>query len=187
MEEKTAADSGLSKYTHPIKSAFSANKHTLVLGLSSSLNGGAAYGYIASLDYHYFTPALGVVAGLIGGLGIAAKDIFSGNNATVENEKHPEDIPLKYIPMNITFGILALILGYLLVYYFVKIPIQSTHGTIISFPVESGDISDFFKGAMRLEDIVAATLGAVSSLALPILLKKKIRALMQKLKINRVY
>lgn len=185
MDDTISGNSNLSKQIKSIKSVASAHKQSLVLGLSSSLNGGAVYGYIVSLDYHYFTPALGIVAGLIGGLGIAAKDIFSDNNRSHEN--HHKDIPLEDIGMNIAFGIVALILGYIIVYYFAKIPIQSIHGTVYSIPVEQGNIYDFLKVTLRFEDVVATILGAISSLALPLLLKKKVRALMQKLKINQFH
>lgn len=187
MDDTISGNSNFSKQIKSIKSAASAHRQSLVLGLSSSLNGGAVYGYIVSVDYHYFTPALGIVAGLIGGLGIATKDIFSDNNRFLEKNNHHKDIPLEDIGMNIAFGIVALILGYIIVYYFAKIPIQSIHGTIYSIPVEQGNIYDFLKVTLRFEDVVATILGAISSLALPLLLKKKIRALMQKLKINQFH
>lgn len=168
------------KLIKTIKSAISSSKQTLILGLSSSLNGGAAYGYVASLDYHYFTPALAVIAGFIGGFGIAARDIFS------EKEKHYEEIPLKDIIFNALFGIIALFLGYLLVYYFVKLP-SGLHDTILILPAKLGTIAEFFKATMGIEDIIGTILGSISALALPIIFKEKIRALMKSLKINQFY
>jgi len=168
-----------------IKSAVLSHKQTLILGLSSSLNGAAAYGYIISLDYHYFTPALGIVAGLVGGFGVAAKNLFSEKRNRI-HEKQDEDIPLEDIAMNVIFGTIALLLGYIIVYYFVKFPISSLHGELIR-PAEHGTIYEFFKQTLALEDIIAAILGSISSLAFPILFKEKIKYLMKKLKINPVY
>ena len=171
-----------------IKSAISSNKQALILGLSSSLNGGAAYGYIVSLDYHYFTPALGIVAGLIGGIGIAAKYLFSGRrDRASEKGKNDENIPLKDIGMNVLFGIIALFLGYLLVYYFVELPTSSFIGTILILPAKQGTIAEFLKATMGMEDIIGAILGSISSLALPMLFREKIMALMKALKINQFY
>ncbi len=181
MAENKTGNSYLTRHVKTIKSAISSNKQALILGLSSSLNGGAAYGYIVSLDYHYFIPALGVIAGFIGGIGIAARDIVS------DKEKYYEEIPLKDIILNALFGIIALFLGYLLVYYFVKLPSPSQHGTTLSFPAELGTIVEFLKATMGLGDIAGAILGSISSLALPILFKEKIRALMKSLKINQFY
>lgn len=163
-----------------IKSAVSSQKQTLVLGLSSSLNGGAAYGFIVSMDYHYFTPALGIVAGLLGGFGVAVKGFFSEKN-------YAKDIPLKDIAISILFGIIALFLGYALVYYFVKLPSSDLHGTIFSLPFERGTIYEFFMQTMKLEDITATVLGSISSLAIPIIFKEKIRALIKKLNISLPY
>lgn len=181
MAENKTENSVISKTIKTVKSAVSSNKQALILGLSSSLNGGAAYGYIVSQDYHYFTPALGIVAGLIGGMGIAARDLFS------EKEKKYEEIPLKDIAMNVFFGIIALFLGYLLVYYFVKLPSPSQHGTTFSLPAEIGTIAEFLKATMGIEDIIGTILGSISALAFPIIFKEKIRALMKSLKINQFY
>lgn len=181
MEENKMGNPYFTKLIKTISSAVSSGKQTMILGLSSSLNGGAAYGYIVSLDYHYFTPALGIIAGLIGGMGIAARDIFS------EKEKHYEEIPLKDIAINVLFGIIALFLGYLLVYYFVKLPSPGLHGTTLSLPAEQGTIAEFLKATMRIEDIIGTILGSISALALPILFKEKIRALMKSLKISPFY
>lgn len=180
VEDKTEK-SYFTKIIKTIKSAISSSKQTLILGLSSSLNGGAAYGYIVSLDYHYFTPALAVIAGFIGGIGIAARDMLS------EKEKHYEEIPLKDIVLNALFGIIALFLGYLIVYYFVKLPSSGQHGTTLSLPAELGTIIEFLKATMGWGDIAGAILGSISSLALPIIFKEKIRSLMKSLKISRFY
>jgi hypothetical protein len=91
MEEKVAEKSYFARSARFIKSIGS----SLILGLSGSLNGGFAYSYIISLDYRYFTPADGIIAGLIGGLGVGAKNIFS--RSVSENENYNEDIPLKTI------------------------------------------------------------------------------------------
>ncbi|MDO9098700.1 MAG: hypothetical protein Q7U60_11350 [Candidatus Methanoperedens sp.] len=181
MEENKTENPYFAKQIKTIKSAISSSKQTLILGLSSSLNGGAAYGYIVSLDYHYFTPELAVIAGFIGGFGIAARDIFS------EKEKNYEDIPLKDIVLNVLFGVIAMFLGYLLVYYFVKLPSSGLHGTTLSLPAELGTIVEFLKATMGVENIIGAILGSISALALPMLFREKIRALMKALKINQVY
>jgi len=185
MENKTG-NSYLTQPVKTIKSAVSSNKSSLILGLSSSLNGGAAYGYIVSLDYHYFTPALGIIAGLIGGMGIAAKYLFSRRRAS-EKGKNDENIPLKDIGMNVLFGITALFLGYLLIYYFVRLPTSSFIGTILILPSEQGTIVEFLQATMGMEDIIGAILGSISSLALPMLFREKIMALMKALKINQFY
>lgn len=182
--ENIAENSYPLRQINSIKSAVSSHKQTLILGLSSSLNGGAAYGYIISLDYHYFTPALGIVAGLVGGFGVAAKNLFSEKRNRLPEKQ--EDIPLEDIAMNVIFGTIALLLGYLIVYYFVKFPISSLHGELIR-PAEHGTIFEFFKQTLALEDIIAAILGSISSFAIPILFKEKIRSLMKKLKINPFY
>jgi hypothetical protein len=184
--ENTTGNLHLFRPINSIKSAISFHKQTLILGLSSSLNGGAAYGYIVSLDFHYFTPALGIVAGLIGGFGVAAKDLFFEKKGGFSGEKHDEDIPLKDIAMNVLFGITALFLGYVLVYYFVKLPNPSIHGEFF-IPAEQGMLYDFFAQTMKREDIFGATLGSITSLAIPIIFKYKIRTLMKKLKINLFY
>ncbi len=181
-------NSYLTQPVKTIKSAISSNKQALILGLSSSLNGGAAYGYIVSLDYHYFTPALGIVAGLIGGIGIAAKYLFSGKRYRAsEKGKNDENIPLKDIAMNVLFGIIALFLGYVFIYYFVELPTSSFIGTILILPAKQGTIAEFLQATMGMEDIIGAILGAISSLALPMLLREKIRTLMKALKINQFY
>lgn len=143
-----------------IKDAFASQKQTLILGLSGSLNGGAVYSYIAS--FGYFTPAGGIVAGLVGGSGIAARDIFY-------RKEYGEDIPLKDIATYVLFGIIALFLGYIFVYYFVKLP--AYHGELIR-PAEYGNIYDFFIETLGLPDIFAAILGSISSSAIPINLPK---------------
>ena len=156
---------------------------SLILGLSGSLNGGVAYSFIISLDYHYFTPADGIIAGLIGGLGVGAKNLFS--ESLPVNEKHnDEDIPLTEIGEHVLFGIIALFLGYIFVFYFVKLP--SIHGELFP-PSEQGiSLYEFFKQTLGLPDIVGVVLGSISSLA-PLIFKHRIRALMRRLKINRVY
>lgn len=181
MEEDKTGNTNFTEQIKTIKSAISSSKQTLVLGISSSLNGGAAYGYIVSLDYHYFTPALAVIAGFIGGVGIAAREILS------EKENNYEDIPLKNILLNALFGIIAMFLGYLLVYYFVELPSPDQHGTILSLPAELGTTADFLKATMGMEDIIGAILGSITSLALPIIFREKIRSLMKTLKISRFY
>lgn len=143
-----------------IKSVFTSRMQTLILGLSGALNGGAAYSYIASLGY--FTPAGGIVAGLVGGSGVAARDIFY-------RKEYGEDIPLKAIATYVLFGIIALFMGYIFVYYFVKLP--TYHGDFI-LPAEYGTIYDFFRATMGLPDIFAAILGSISSSAIPINLPK---------------
>lgn len=187
MAENKTGNSYLTQPVKTIKSAISSNKQALILGLSSSLNGGAAYGYIVSLDYHYFTPALGIVAGLIGGIGIAAKYLFSGRDRASEKGKNDENIPLKDIAMNVLFGIIALFLGYVLIYYFVRLPTSSFIGTILILPAKQGTIAEFLQATMGMEDIIGAILGSISSLALPMLFGEKIRTLMKALKINQVY
>ena len=185
MEENKTENPYFAKLIKTIKSAISSNKSNLILGLSSSLNGGAAYGYIVSLDYHYFTPVLGIVAGLIGGIGIAAKYLFSERrDRASEKGKNDENIPLKDIGMNVLFGITALFLGYVLIYYFVELPTSSFIGTILILPAKQGTIAEFLQATMGMEDIIGAILGSVSALALPILFRKKIRALMKSLKIS---
>ncbi|MCZ7385546.1 MAG: hypothetical protein O8C63_12480 [Candidatus Methanoperedens sp.] len=176
MEEKVAEKSYFTRSTRFIKSIGS----SLILGLSGSLNGGVAYSYIISLDYQYFTPADGIIAGLIGGLGVGAKNIFS--KSISENENYNEDIPLKNIGEHILFGLIALVLGYIFVFYFVKLP--SPHGEIIP-PSEQGiSLYGFLKQTLGIPDIAGAVLGSICSLA-PLIFKQRIRALMKK--INRVY
>lgn len=179
MAENIKKNSYLPRQVESIKSAVSSLKQTLILGLSGSLNGGAAYSYIVSLGY--FTPAVGIVAGMLAGFGVAAGELFS------EKEKYDEDIPIKYIVIAILFGIIALLLGYVLVYYFVKLPSPTLHGTILSIPAEQGTIAEFFKATMKMEDIVGAMLGSISSLAIPLIFKEKFRSLMKKLKISQFY
>ncbi len=172
------AESYFSKQIDYIKSKGS----LLILGLSGSLNGGVAYSYIISLDYHYFTPADGIIAGLIGGLGVGAKNIFPEN--LPENEEHDDDIPLTVIGEHILFGIIALFLGYVFVFHFVKLP--SIHGEL-SPPSEQGiTFYDFFMQTLGLPDIIGVALGSISSLA-PLIFKHRIRALMRRLKTSRVY
>lgn len=162
-----------------IKSTVYQHKHSLILGLSSSLTAGAAYSYIVSLDYSYFTPALGIIAGLLGGLGIAARDIFS------EKESF-EDVPLKDLAAYILFGITGLLLGYIFVYSFVKFPDPAQHGGFF-LPSEQGTILDFFERTLKLHDILGAVFGSICSSAIPILFKKKINNLIKKLKISQFY
>ncbi len=162
-----------------IKSFFLSNKHTLILGLSSALAGGAAYSYIVSVDYHYFTPAVAIVAGLIGGFGMAAVDTLS------EKEISDKDISLKNIALYVLFGITALILGYIFVYYFVKLP--GIHGEFIR-PAEVGrTINDFFRETMGRLDIIGAVLGSISSSGIPVIFRKRIKNLLKKLSFNRLY
>jgi len=176
MAEKIAENSYFARSTGFIKSIGS----SLILGLSGSLNGGVAYSFIISLDYQYFTPADGIIAGLIGGLGVGAKNIFS--KTISENEKYNEDIPLKTIGEHILFGLIALFLGYIFVFYFVKLP--SPHGEILP-PSEQGiSLYGFLKQTLGIPDIAGAVLGSICSLA-PLIFKQRIRALMRK--INRVY
>lgn len=122
-----------------------------------------AYSYIISIDIRYFTPALGIVAGLLGGLGIVARDVFS------EKERF-DDIPLKDLATYVLFGILALILGYILVYYFV--PVQHGKGTLY----------EFLKINLGLLDVVGSALGSSSSSAIPVILAHKFRTLIKKLR-----
>jgi hypothetical protein len=176
MAEKIAENSYFARSTRFIKSIGS----SLILGLSGSLNGGVAYSFIISLDYNYFTPADGIIAGLIGGLGVGAKNIFS--KTISENEKYNEDIPLKTIGEHILFGLIALFLGYIFVFYFVKLP--SPHGEILP-PSEQGlSLYGFVKQTLGIPDIAGAVLGSICSLA-PLIFKQRIRELMRK--INRVY
>lgn len=141
--------------------SISSYKQTFFLGLSSSLTGGVAYSYIVSLGY--FTPAVGIIAGLAGGFGAAAKDILYG-------KENYDDIPLKTIAAHVLFGIIALFLGYIFVYHFVKLP--DIHGEFTR-PVEQGrTIFDFFKETMGLPDILGAIFGSISSCAIPVNLTK---------------
>ena len=155
---------------------------SLILGLSSSLNGGVAYSYIISLDYRYFTPADGIIAGLIGGFGVGAKKLFS--DSLPENKKHNEDIPLTEIGEHILFGMIALFLGYIFVFYFVKLP--SPHGEFLPASEQGISLYEFIKQTLGMPDITGAVLGSISSLA-PLIFKHRIQALMRKLKINQVY
>ncbi len=168
MAENSEGNRYLSK-VNPIKSFFLFNKQTIILGLSSALAGGAAYSYIVSLDYHYFTPAIGIVAGLIGGLGMAATDILS------EKETFDKDIPLKNIALYVLFGLTALVLGYIFVYNFVKLPV--IHGGFIR-PVEVGPtISDFFRQTMGHLDVIGAVLGSICSSGISVVFRKRIKNL----------
>ncbi len=178
MAENITGKSYLTRQIRFIKSTGS----SLILGLSSSLNGGVAYSYIISLDYHYFTPADGIIAGLIGGFGVGAKNLFS--KSLPENEKHNEEIPLITIGEHVLFGMIALFLGYIFVFYLVKLP--STHGELLP-PSEQGiSLYEFFKQTLGLPDIAGAVLGSISSMA-PLVFKHRIRALIGRLNINRVY
>jgi hypothetical protein len=58
---------------------------------------------------------------------------------------------------------------------------------ILSIPAEQGTIAEFFKATMRMEDIIGAMLGSISSLAIPLIFKEKFRILMKKLKISQFY
>ena len=160
-------------------------KQTVLLGLSSSVTGGLVYSYIISIDPSYFAPALGVVVGLVGGLGIAAKSIFSG-------EKIHDEIPLNKLATHILFGIMALVFGYVIVFYFVQLPVLGMHDTqTLQRPVdmENGTLTldNFLMTTLGLPDIVAAILGALSSAAIPMIFKKKIMVLVDKLKFNQIH
>lgn len=175
--DTTVETTGISRIDR-LRYTLLSSKQTLILGLSSSLTAGAAYSYIVSLDIRYFIPALGIFAGLIGGVGIATRDILS------EKEDF-KDIPLKDLAVYIAFGILGLFLGYIFVYYFVKLPLPpSPHGESVVTP---GTIFDFFKNAMGVPDILGALFGSICSVAFPILFKEKIKVLINKLKINPSY
>ena len=152
-------------------------KLTVLLGISSSVTGGLVYSYIISLDPSCFTPALGVLAGLLGGLGIAAKSIFS-------SEKIYDEIPLNKLAAHTLFGIMALVFGYVLVFYFIKLPVPEMHDTLLR-PVELGTIGNFFRQTLGLPDIMGAILGALSSAAIPMIFKKKIMVLVYKFKFNQ--
>lgn len=178
MAEKIAENSYFTRSTRFIKSIGS----SLILGLSGSLNGGVAYSFIISLDYRYFTPADGIIAGFIGGFGFGAKNLFS--RSISDNEKYDEDIPLKTIGGHILFGLIALFLGYIFVFYFVKIP--SLHGEVLPPSQEGISLYEFLKQTLGIPDIAGAVLGSICSLA-PLIFKQRIRALMRKLKISRVY
>lgn len=137
------------------------HKQAFFLGLSSSLTGGVAYSYIVSLGY--FTPAVGIIAGLVGGFGVAVKDILYGKG-------NYDNIPLKTIAAHVLFGIMALFVGYIFVYHFVKLPYL--HGEFIR-PVEQGStIYEFFKETMGMPDILGAIFGSISSCAIPVNLTK---------------
>ncbi len=168
ITEENTGNSCLSRWISSVKSAVSTHRHSLVLGLSGSLIGGVAYSYIVSLGH--FTPSVGIIAGLIGGSGVAARETIS------EKVKY-DDIPLKDLMTYILFGVISLFLGYILVYYFVKLPARM-HGVII-LPAEQGTIYEFFKDTMGLPDIFGAILGSISSSAIPIIFKKRIRALFE--------
>ena len=154
-------------------------KQTVLLGLSSSVTGGLVYSYIISFDASYFSPALGVVVGLFGGLGIAAKSIFS-------SEKIYDEIPLNKLVTHILFGIMALVFGYILVFYFIKLPVPTMHDTLLR-PVELGTIDNFFRQTLGLPDIIGAMLGALCSAAIPMIFKEKIMVLVDKLKFNQFH
>lgn len=146
---------------------------TLFPGISSSLLGGAVYGYMVFIDPRYFTPALGIVAGLIGGLGIAARDILS------EKEDF-KDMQIKDIMTYVLFGITGLILGLIFVYYFVKFPFPSHGGLILLSSNEIMTILDFFTKTMPVYDMIGAILGSVISLSIPVLFKNKIKKLIKR-------
>lgn len=174
--ETTVETTGISRIGR-LRSVFLSIKQTLILGLSSSLAAGAAYSYIISVDIRYFIPALGIFAGLIGSMGIAARDILS------EKEDF-KDIPLKDLVVYVAFGVMGLFLGYIFVYYFVDLPLPSNpHGESAA----EFTISDFFKNAMGALDILGALFGSICSAALPILFKEKIKELVNKLKTNQSY
>ena len=148
---------------------------SLIIGLSGSLNGGVAYSYIISLDFQYFTPAAGIISGLIGGFGVGAKNIFS--RSISENENYYEDIPLKNIGEHILFGLIALFLGYIFVFYFVKLP--SPHGELLPPSGQGISLYEFLKQTLGLPDIAGAVLGSICSLA-PLVFKQRIRGLMRR-------
>lgn len=154
-------------------------KQTVLLGLSSSVTGGVVYSYIISLDPSYFAPALGVIAGLFGSLGIAAKSIFSG-------EKIYDEIPLSKLASHIVFGIIALVFGYIFVFYFVQLPNPALHDALLR-PVEQGSIDIFLMQTMGVPDILGAILGALCSAAIPMIFKEKIMVLIEKLKFNQFH
>jgi hypothetical protein len=172
MAEKQLEIIPISRAIISIKSAFFSNKQLMFLGLSSSLTAGAAYSHIISINSIYFTPALGIFAGLVGGMGAAVRDILS------EKRKF-DDIHLKDLTTYAVFGITGLFLGYIFVYYFVKLPLGS-HGTAI--PAELETIHVFFKNTMGIPDILGAIFGSICSAAIPILFKEKIKYLMEKIK-----
>lgn len=160
-------------------------KRTMLLGISSSLMGGLVYSCIISLDPSYFAPALGVIAGLLGGLGIAAKTTFSG-------EQIYDEIPLNKLAYHIVFGIITLVLGYVIIFYFVQLPVSGLHDTqTLQRPMdmESGTLTlnNFFMQTLGLPDIMAAILGALSSAAIPMIFKEKIMILVEKLKFNQIH
>lgn len=154
-------------------------RHTMLLGLSSSVTGGLAYSYIISLDPSYFAPALGIVAGLLGSMGIATESIFSSKNVC-------NDIPLSKLATHIVFGIMALVFGYILVFYFVQLPNPALHDALLR-PVDQGTLDVFLMQTMGIPDILGAILGALCSAAIPMIFKEKIMVLIEKLKFNQFH
>lgn len=153
--------------------SFALEKQTVILGLSSSLLGALAYSYIVSLSY--FTPAVGIVAGLLGSSGMAVRDLF------YEKERNDGNLTLTDILRYVLFGIVALVLGYVIVYYFVSLSTPGPHsGQII--PRDAGTISEFFKQTLTIFDIIGAALGAICTLSIPMLFGENIRKNLNKLK-----
>lgn len=149
------------------------DKQTVIMGLSSALLGAVAYSYIVSLSY--FTPAVGIVAGLLGSSGIAVRDLFY-YKVRKDGEVSIIDI-LRYV----IFGIIALVLGYVIVYYFVGLPTPGPHsGTIV--PKEAGTIFEFFKKTFTVFDIIAAAMGAICTLSIPMIFGENIRKNLRKFK-----
>jgi drug/metabolite transporter (DMT)-like permease len=152
---------------------FPLDMQTVILGLSSSLLGALAYSYIVSLGY--FTPAVGIVAGLLGSSGMAVRDLF------YEKERKYGEITLIDILRYVLFGIIAIVLGYVIVYYFVRIPAPGPHSGLI-IPREAGTIYEFFKQTLTAFDIIGAALGAICTLSIPMLFGENIRKNLNKLK-----
>lgn len=154
---------------------FPLDKQTVILGLSSSLLGAVAYSYIVSLSLSNFIPKVSIVAGLLGSSGIAVRDLF------YEKERTDGEVTLIDILRYVLFGIIALVLGYFIVYYFVSFPAPDPHSGLI-IPRETNTIFEFFKKTFTVFDIIAASLGAICTLSIPIIFGENIRKNLRKLK-----
>ena len=153
--------------------SFPLDKQTIILGLSSSLLGAVAYSYIVSLNN--FTPAVGIVAGLLGSSGMAVRDLF------YEKGRKYGEITLIDILRYVLFGIIALVLGYVIVYNFVSFPMPGPHAGLV-IPKETNTIIEFFKKTFTVYDIIGAALGAICTLSIPMLFGENIRKKLNKLK-----
>lgn len=125
--------------------------------LSGIITGGVVYGSISVLA-DYFAPILAVIAGFIGGFGLA---ILNNNKINPENEEITATMLISYC----LCGIAALIIGYYIIYNFAEIPISGQgHAQIIihpNNPLMYPSFLDFVTGTLDIPTIISVIIGSV--------------------------